>query len=74
MEIWAHVLKQTGNDSSGSVIPALHLLLRMQLLYDVCWWCGGVSGTEEQQVLVAHLGGLHSAHWQEGGQGWVILI
>lgn len=74
MKIWAHVLKHMGNDSSSDVIPALHLLLRLQLLCGVCWSCGCVSGLEGQQVLVAHLGGLHrdphSAHWQEGGQGW----
>lgn len=74
MKIWAHIPKHTGNDSSGGVIPALHLLLRVQLLYGVCWCCGCVSGPEGQQVLVAHLGGLHrdpySARWQEGGQGW----
>lgn len=74
MKIWAHVLKHMGNDSSSDVIPALHLLLRLQLLCGVCWSCGCVSALEGQQVLVAHLGGLHrdphSAHWQEGGQGW----
>lgn len=58
MKIWAHVLKHRGNDSSSNVIPALLLLLRVQLLYNVCWCCVCVSGLDGQQMLVAHLGGL----------------
>lgn len=67
-----------GNDSSSAVVPALHLLLRVQLLYTVCAGVVVVSGLEGQQVLVAHLGGLHrdphSTYWLEEEQGWVILM
>lgn len=64
MKIWAHVLKHMRMTPSG-VIPTLHLLLRVQLLYSMCCCCGCVSGLGGQQVLVAHLGehrDPHSAH------------